>query len=87
MKNNKKNRKETLNDEILEFSEAQPPLAVPKDFVTPFPIFGASQSEFSIKSYGRLKFFHSKIVETLNLWYKHPQKAFQAYKDKKTYLL
>jgi len=64
MKNNKKSKKIIVNDEILEFSEALWGLS--RGFVTPFRatfIFGASQSELSNKSYGRLKFFHPKFLK------------------------
>ena len=68
MKNNKKNKKEILNDRIFEGLTAKggwPGASLPP-FRTTF-IFGASQSEFYIKSYGHLKFFCPKIFETLNL--------------------
>jgi len=42
----------------------------PRNFITQFRetfIFGASQSELSIKSYGHLKFFRPKTFEILNL--------------------
>jgi len=56
----KKNKKETLNDGILAFSR------LANEFVTPFRatfIFGASQSDLSIKSYDRLKFFRPKFLK------------------------
>jgi len=64
MDENKKN-KNTLNDGILKILEANRRWLA-RGFVIPFRttfIFGASQSELSIKSYDRLKFFHPKFLK------------------------
>jgi len=51
-------------------------MRLPTSFVVSFQatfIFGESQSELSIKSYGQLKFFRPKIFETQNLLYNHTE--------------
>jgi len=60
MKINKKIKKKPKTMEFWNFQRPNRLWRLTKGFVTPFRatfIFGASQSELSIKSYGCLKFF------------------------------
>ena len=61
-----KNKKETLNDEILEFRRPNRLWLLASEFVTIFRatfIFGTSQFQLPIKSYDCLKFFRPKFLK------------------------